>query len=246
MKKVATLFSLFLLPLLIFGQARQSIDFVGGVEYANATKGPSFAPGQCNTLDTDFERAVVNWRFGANYNRQLSNKFWLRSGLRLASSGYETSYVSIFDYGSGWGDILDGLNYGGNSNPCSSIQIIETPISVDFLLMEIPLVVRYEANQKKFAPYFELGLSPSFYLSAEEEIERADGTRFRSSYLDSDNFNRFNLVGLVAFGFNYTLSDNWQLFGQPTFRYHFTQIFDSSNSRNLYNYGLEMGVRKQL
>ena len=62
--------------------------------------------------------------------------------------------------------------------------------------------------------------------------------------INNDGFNKLQLVGSVSFGANFKLNDRVQLFGQPIFRYHLTQLQNGIVSEFLYNAGIEIGVRK--
>ena len=240
MKATYTTLLLLFLPFFAMSQMNSSIDFIAGIDYSyrhiSANSSELQIPLILDSRNKN-ERGKFNWRFGINYNHQLSNKIYLKTGLRLASVGY-----SLID--------LDGVKYPNEHNgmgghdptiggdPLSSVSLLE-----DFLFVEVPIAARYEINTKKLAPFIELGLAPSYYI----------GT-LQTSILDSErtvdhtvgNAQKLNFVGLISFGMNYNYSDTIQAFAQPTIRYHFTKLIDAKINENLYNAGIEIGVRKMI
>ena len=91
----------------------------------------------------------------------------------------------------------------------------------------------------------EVGLSPSIVagtrLETITDLETTTGFSFRSS-----NTRLFHLVGVISVGANYKLNDDWQLFAQPTFRYHPTFGSFGRVKENFWNAGIEAGVRLAL
>lgn len=74
--------------------------------------------------------AAANYRFGVDYQRILGRGFSLKGGLRLAS----------------WNLTLTSYS--------------DTKSISNNLFLEIPLAVQYRLGQKKWRPYFEIGINP--------------------------------------------------------------------------------------
>lgn len=236
---IATL--VLIIPFLGFSQINQSIDVIGGMDYSyrslSASGEDATSMGIIEIRD-NIEIGNVSWRVGFNYNLRLTNKVFLKTGLRFASVGYKEKKRT----GLRWGSEYDGEG-GWIPDPSlpHEIQLVD-----DYWFTEIPIVARYEINQKKLSPFFELGISPTIFLAA--RLRRKNDIGSDTEFLNTEvhRFNRFHLVGFISFGLNYSLNDNYQLFGQPAFRYHFTDLVDNPIGERLYNFGIEVGVRRVL
>ena len=184
------------------------------------------------------ESAKFNWRIGFNYNRRLTSKIVLKTGLRLASVGYKGEKKT----GLRWGSEHDGMG-GWIPDPSlpHEIQLVH-----DYWFTELPIAGRFEINQKKLSPFFELGISPSVYMTTRTKTITDIGTNSEFQNGDVHNFNKLHIVGFISFGLNYSINDRNQLFGQPTFRYHLTKLADAPISENLYNFGIEIGIRRKI
>ncbi len=234
-KLIATL--ILLIPVLGFSQINQSIDFIGGIEYSyrNLTTSSNDATvlATLKNLD-DKESGKFNWRIGFNYNRRLTNRLFLRTGLRLASVGYK-------------GEKITGLHWGSEENGTTDPSLPhEIQVVADYWFAEIPIVGRFELNEKKLAPFFELGISPSIYLTTRTKEITDIGTDAKFRNNDANNFNKVHIVGFLSFGINYSINERFQFFGQPSIRYHFTKLADKPIEEYLFNYGIEIGIRKRI
>ncbi|MEM8907191.1 MAG: hypothetical protein AAGD05_05030 [Bacteroidota bacterium] len=229
---------LFLFPMLSWSQNKSSIDFIGGLEYSNRTLNvDDFNPGPGFDV---LGSGKLNFRLGFNYNHRLAGKIHLKTGLRLASVGYRNQRLEDLRWGS-------EFNSNGEWEPDPTLPR-ELQLSVDYWFLEIPIVGRFEFNNKKFSPFIELGCSPHIYLTTRltEKTNLATDTQFRNT-APIAQLNTFNLAASISMGFNYRFSPQWQLFSQPIFRYHLlnTSKRDGINE-HLYNVGLEFGIRRKL
>lgn len=238
-KFIATL--VFIIPTLGFGQINQSIDFISGIEYSyrklTTSSEDEFIVGILDKRDNK-ESGKLNWRIGFNYNLRLTNKIFLKTGLRLASVGYKGEKRT----GLKWGSEHDGKG-GWIPDPSlpHEIQMVH-----DYWFTTIPIAGRFEINQKKLSSFFELGVSPSIYMTTRTKIITDIGTDSDFQNGDVHNFNKLHIVGFVSFGMNYSLNDNFQFFGQPIVRYHLTKMADAPIGEYLYNFGMEIGVRRKI
>ena len=108
-------------------------------------------------------------------------------------------------------------------------------------------MVRYEFSTKKIAPFFEAGISPNFYLTTRNKVKTNLSENVDYYRENGQGFNKVNFVANFSFGVNYTLTEQLQLAIQPTFRYHLSKIYsDVPVNTRLYNFGLELGLRKKL
>ena len=227
-----------LLPVFLFSQLKSSFDVVAGLDYSfrilNENSETPVVP-----IRESNEKARIKARFGFNYNIQVNKKLFTKTGLRLASVGYLTKESSNLR----WGSEHDGM--GGFINDPNLPD--EVKLTKEYFFVEVPLAVRYQLSESKFSLFVEAGLSPNIYLTTrtKQDLE-GEVTR-----VFSDNnvlgFTRLHIVGSASVGANYTLNDNWQIFGQPIARYHFTSLTRGNPVKeNLYTLGLELGVRRFL
>ena len=231
---------LVIIPSLTFGQMNSSIDFIFGIESSFRTLK--------NTSDDDIVQSIIkgrnerelnniNWRFGFNYNKRLSPKFVLKTGIRLASVGYKDAKKIDLR----WPSEIGPNGYMFDPSLPHSLQL-----SRDYWFIEIPVAARFEFSNKKFSPFIELGVSPSVYLTTRTKTVTDIGTDVTYQKGGTADYNNMHLVGFTSFGVNYSLNEKFQLFGQGIYRYHFTKLVDAPISEHLYNYGLEVGVRRRL
>ena len=230
-------------PFISFGQINQSIDIIGGLDYSyrnlTSSSDESLTSQLIESLSED-ESGILSWRFGANYNKKITNKLFLKTGLRLASVGYK----GLNNTDLRWGSQHDGM--GGFDPSLPSNEPSEVQFTYNFWFIDIPIAVRYEVNQKKFSPFFELGVSPSIYITTRTRQETNLDTSTSSFDETRTSFNRLNLVGFASVGFNYNLCEKLQIFAQPIFRYHLTSSREGDYGEHLFTAGLELGVRKNL
>ncbi len=238
-KLIITLF--LVLPILGFSQIDQSVDLVTGIDYSYRNLSTSSEESMVLNIFEDREEREIgklNWRLGLNYNRRLGKKIILRTGLQFASVGYKEKKRTGIIWGSEFNDM-------GEWEPDPSLPH-EMQLKINYWFIGVPIAGRYEFSHKKFAPYFELGASPSIYLRTRIKAISDIGTE-KETYdgIESD-FNRFHVVGFASFGVNYSVNEQYQLFGQPTFRYHLTKLVDAPINEYLYDFGLEIGIRRKI
>lgn len=228
-------------PFLAFGQTNSSVDFVTGMEYSyrglSTSSKDEIVIGIMENRN-DKETGKLNWRAGFNYNRRLSNRFHLKTGIRLASVGYEGEKKTGLRYASEF--VTPELWVPDPSLP-HEVQFI-----YDYWFVEIPLVGRFECTNKKIAPFLELGIAPAVYVTTRTKIVTDLGTDVSfNNGVDAFDFYRFHLVGIFSIGVSFSVSERMQLFGQPTLRYHLTQLVDAPIEEHLFNYGIEIGARRK-
>ena len=206
MKTSLVLSLLILLPFFGFSQINSSIDFLFGIEYSNRNLNTSSDDGIILFIleSRDGGSGKINGRFGFNYNRKITNKIFFKTGIRLASVGYKLEKRTDLVWAS---EIGPNLEVVFDPSLPHEIQIID-----DFWFLEVPVVVRYELSHKKLTPFFEVGVSPSIYLTTRTKtVTDID----KNAEFDNSNLNeisRVQLVGSLSMGLNYSLNDNIQFF----------------------------------
>ena len=226
-----------LLPLFCFSQAKSSIDILGGIEYSHRLLIYSKSDIVESAL-ADLhkgESGKLNWRAGFNYNRRLHKKFYLKTGLRIASVGFKGADESDLR----WGSQHDGMG-GFDPNPDLVPQV---QYAYDYLFLEVPIIGRIEFNEKKLAPFLELGVSPHMYLSKNVRAVANSSEPF-GILTGPSNLQFLHLVGSISFGCNYSLNEKIQFFAQPVFRMHLNAL--DQRVFHLVSGGLEVGLRRKL
>jgi len=235
LKSIAIL--LLIIPFLSSAQMNSSFDFIVGIEqsYRSLSLAPdAFVPINIIDLRDTNESAKFNWRIGFNYNKRLSNKFFLKSGIRLASVGYKGEKQTDLR----WPSEISQEGYMYDPSLFHELQLV-----YNYWFIEVPLVARYEFSSKKFSPFLEAGVSPSYYLTTRTTTITDLGTSTTSMRGGNSPFTNLHLVGVLSLGANYDITDQMQLFGQVIYRRHFSKLVVAPIQEYLYNYGLEFGIR---
>ena len=231
---------LLIIPAFAFSQVKSTIDFVSGIEYSYRILKTTNDELITNVIldNREGETGKINFRLGFNFNQRLSEKIFLKSGVRLASVGYKGEKRT----GLIWGSEIDpNLGYQLDPNLPHESQFIH-----DYWFIEIPIIGRYEFNNRKITPFIEAGISPNVYITSKTKIKTDISSNVEFYDETKLNFNRMHLAVNLSFGLNYQLSPKWILFGQPVFRYHFTKLVEAPIKEYLYNYGIELGARMKI
>jgi len=223
-----------------FGQSRNSFDIIVGVDRTfrtiNANEDSDLSVLQLSASDK--EEAKFNWRFGANYNKSLTDNSYLKFGVRLSSIGYQVEETSDLRFGSQH----DGE---GGFDPDLNGDFSELSFNIDYLFIELPVSVGLIKSINKFSFYGEAGLSPNIYLTSRTKQVRGDESD--SNFQNNPNTRALHLSGVLNAGVAYQVNNSFSIFGQPSFRYHLTKLAkDGIINEHLYSYGIEFGVRTLL
>ena len=239
--KAKTIILLLVIPLSGFCQIHSSIDFIAGVEYSYRnlnTSSKDVTVIRIMENQDNKESGKSNWRIGFNYNRKVANKIFLKTGIRLMSIGYKGEQKT----GLRWGSEHNGMGeWIPDPNLAHEIQLID-----DYWFFEIPMAGRFEFSEKKLRLFLETGVSPSIYLTTRRKSITDIGTNVEFQNNNTHNFNKFHLVGNLSFGISYSIDENLQIIGQPIFRYHLTKLEEVPIREYLFNYGVEIGIRRRI
>lgn len=230
--QIFLLFSLF--PIFLFAQSKSSIDFVFSVEHTNRV-----LYGYVETPENSFfgsrndEKGKMSSRIGFNYNLRIRPNIYFKTGLRYAKVGYHSDAQSIRI-----GTLTIATT--GNGGTIGAFESVRLGNTINYKFIEVPLVLRYEFQATAFSPFLEVGLSPHFYL------DTGSSRMIKIDDFEYVNFNTLQIVGSLSFGVRYQFSERLQVFGQPIFRYHVTDLSDDPEEEHLYGFGVELGIRANL
>lgn len=226
------------LPFISTAQFSNSIDLVGGVDYSyrRLTANSDDAGVQYVMGIRKNEVPRFNYRFGLNFNKRLYKGLVIKVGARYAKEGYKSEKKDNLQWPS---EFVNGAYQLDPSLP-HTVQY-----AYEYHFLEFPLMARYEFSSGKWAPFVEAGVAGSVFLY-DQTITKTNLNDRSVQRNTLKNPNAFQVVGSVSCGVQYAASARWQLFAQPVFRYHFTQLIKDVPIREyLYGAGLELGVRRK-
>jgi hypothetical protein len=228
------------IPVVGFGQFKSSIDFVGGIGYSYRLLDSKATAASLSPRFENREKEVgkISHRYGMNFNHRISYNIYFKTGVRYAKVGYKSEVKKFLFANDLQNDIASG------DTGFFSIRDFQENYSYTF--WEIPLMIRYEFKNQHFTPFFEIGLSPNFYVNTKTQQLLDEETFGTFTNETSDNISTISMVGSLSFGLNYPLNRHFQLFTQPIIRYHLTNFTKNIEQENLYNFGIEIGVRVAL
>ena len=232
MKSLFT-YLLICLPLFIFSQSQ--IEFGESINYSYRTL--------INEDNVSITRAdelgKLNTHFSISYSQRLKEKIWIKLGLGFSSQGYKTSKDENIRPGSQH----DGM---GGFDPTLPSEFRSIQFKFNYQFLEIPVALRYEFSQKKWSPFFELGLTTSYYLQSVTKIILDDKKSSSEKFRDEDYINQIQLAPTLAFGITYSINEKWQTFISPNFRFYLTKTADAPVKQHLWSAGLALGMRMRL
>ena len=162
----------------------------------------------------------TGYRIGGNFNFRIFEQVFIKTGTRFVRQGNDMLFVvpGAFLY----------REY------------------VDEYYIEIPLSIRYEFSNRKVSLYGEVGMSPHIYLKGkltQERDQMITSNDYEIPYLKD---RRIRLAIVFGIGMNINLSNHFQVFIQPTYRYFLGPNNSLGSIAGATNLGVEVGVRKAI
>jgi hypothetical protein len=227
------LFCFLTYPFLVFSQSRSSIDYVISPDFTyriQQYEGTDFVK-TVKELNDKNDLAKIGGHFGIGYNQKLTSKLWLKLGFQISNMGYRRAKQIAM-----WGNNNNNGVFDTTATLSNSIES-----SYNFNLIHLPIVLRYQFSERKFSPYFEIGVVPSYLIEGYLNFVN-NGQSVKSDLPINGNF-----AALLHWGFgaNYQLNEKWQLYFQPTIRYQLT-THSAPIKEHLYTIGIELGARMSL
>ena len=127
-------------------------------------------------------------------------------------------------------------------NPTGQKATIE--FNFDYLSLPIKVGI-YSKNRTRIG--LNLGLVPSYLIKSETIFPtyELDGQIYNAQTINTtDRVSRFDIAGLIEFGFNFQLKDNYWFLGTISYQHSFTDFTnkDYFNDRNMNHYGLILSI----
>lgn len=203
-----------------------SIDAIGGV-------GQSFRV-LSNENMRAFEEPKISWKAGLNLNIELGKTIELKTGLAHT----QVSYYEMIIRDVRWPSEHDG-NGGFLDDPSLPNDI---KFSLNYRFIELPVDFRFEFLEGKWQPYLELGFSMMLYRATKATQTTEFG--IVSNISKESNVSEISFFGNAAFGVNYQITNEFQLFMQGGYQEQLNQLKSLSIDERLFQYGVVFGFRK--
>jgi len=187
---------------------------------------------------------------GVKVNYQLSNKFFIQSGLNKVELAYNTKNVNAL--------ISSSKNAFNNMNTDKS-GVILTPVrnttvdggsglnkagvsgdlnqSIEYF--ELPIEMKYSLYDKKIGLNLVGGFSTLILSNNSVSIISQNDV---TDLGDANNLNDFNFSGNVGVDLDYKISKSWYLNVAPMFKYQFNTYSGNDGNFRPYYFGLYSGL----
>jgi len=222
--------------------------------------GPTVAPVFYNSLQngSPIDGSLANntktsdnaLSLGVKVNYQVSNKFFIQSGVNKVELAYNTKNVNALITSSKnsfnnlntdkSGVILTPIR-GGSSNSRSELNKsgISGDLNQSIEYYELPIEMKYSLYDKKIGLNLVGGFS-TLILSNNSVSIISDSNI--TDLGDANNLNDFNFSGNVGVDLDYKISKSWYLNVAPMFKYQFNTYSGDSGNFRPYYFGLYSGL----
>ncbi|MEM9918235.1 MAG: outer membrane beta-barrel protein [Bacteroidota bacterium] len=208
-----------------------AIDLVLGIDYGFRTFKHLGEPEDQLAVvrqRSHIEKPSYNLRIGFNYNRLLSDRWAIKTGLRLINPGFRSGSSIDIREGDDWKlensqFAQDGYDY-----------------RFQYLFLEIPTMFRYVYSRNWCKSYLEAGLSHNFYLHSKINQQREGEAQ---SFKGRQNLKPYNISAALAIGGEILLERQWSIFIQMGAHYQLTPLREQQVKEYLVSLGLESGWR---
>ncbi|MEL6655626.1 MAG: hypothetical protein AAFR36_04235 [Bacteroidota bacterium] len=226
MKRLSLCSILLSLCLCVFAQKQQGLSLVTGIDYLERSS---------QILSTAFEEAPhLHFRLGVDYDRKLSETWWIKTGLRLTHFRFDSGDQNNLVYEQ---TIPEDFGGGGLMFEAGEFADGVRLRNTDYFV-EIPLLARFHpANAEHF--YLEGGAAFNLYLTTYSSLEIGDEQETLWERDRSGAIDRLLPSVRLSAGWQWPLANGNHLFLQPTFRY----FFPEGENLNIFSGGLEIGYR---
>lgn len=219
-----------------------------------------------SSIDQEFsdntKQGQVNLSYGVQVAYAINDKLTLRSGVNKVDVGYNTE-----DVGFGVSSVARGdseANFGNVQNVVvsdfqndQSFNVSNPPpseINGEILVksqnpgllnhsigyIEVPMELKYALTDSKIGIHMIGGVS-TLFLEDENVTIIAGGFR-NENVAREETVNNISFSGNVGIGFDYKLSDQFQINMEPIFKYQFNGFKENAENFKPYYFGIYTGV----
>lgn len=210
-----------------------------------------------NSKDGEF-----NMSYGIQVAYQVSPKLSIRSGVHKLDLSYNTEDVGFgiapvgFSANDGNGDssvpnivVSDFNSQSSISNPgdldvpTQNLVRNQNPGVLNHSLsyIEVPLEMKYDLVDKKFGVHVIGGVS-TLFLNDDTQTIISNGFKSDNIQREEFNVNELSFSGNVGVGFNYKLSEQFQINLEPIFKYQINGFKNSAEDFNPFYVGVYTGI----
>jgi hypothetical protein len=188
---------------------------------------------------------------GVKVNYQLSNKFFIQSGVNKVELAYNTKNVNALISSSK--SALSNANtdkagviltpVGSGRSNISGNELNKSSLSGDLNqsieYFELPIEMKYNLYDKRIGLNVVGGFSTLILSNNSVSIVSQNNV---IDLGDANNLNSFNFSGNVGVDLDYKISKSWYLNVAPMFKYQFNTYSDNAGNFRPYYFGLYSGL----
>ena len=188
---------------------------------------------------------------GVKVNYQVSNKFFIQSGVNKVELAYNTKNVNALISSSKnafnnintdkTGVILtpaSNLTNSGSSNELNKSSV-SGDLNQSIEYFELPIEMKYNLYDKKIGLNLVGGFSTLFLSNNSVSMVTQNSV---TDLGDANNLNDINFSGNVGVDLDYKISKSWYLNVAPMFKYQFNTYSGNSGNFRPYYFGLYSGL----
>jgi len=188
---------------------------------------------------------------GVKVNYQVSNKFFIQSGVNKVELAYNTKNVSavISSSKSAYNNIntnksgviltpVGKSSSGGSSNERNKASV-SGDLNQSIEYFELPIEMKYNLYDKKIGLNVVGGFSTLILSNNSVSMITQNSV---TDLGDANNLNDFNFSGNVGVDLDYKISKSWYLNVAPMFKYQFNTYSGNSGNFRPYYFGLYSGL----
>ncbi len=196
---------------------------------------------EANTFQLPYNKTSVSSpRIGFNYYKRFSKGLSLKTGLHLSNRPTKTkktisSIIELaFFYDTLTGQTIFEERYVNNT---------EVSYSNNFFI-EVPLNFKFDLNQNKLRPFFELGFSTSIYWKSKIKTTLEDQTSISWNRLKEHR--KLIILTNFALGLSYQVNDNYAINLTSFSQLDIKGVQGREGRTQNILYGLRIGLQKTI
>jgi len=188
---------------------------------------------------------------GVKVNYQLSNKFFIQSGVNKVELAYNTKNVNALISSSKTalsnintdkaGVILTPVGTGRGKGSVNELNksSLSGDLNQSIEYFELPIEMKYNLYDKRIGLNVVGGFST--LILSDNSVSMVSQNNV-TDLGDANNLNNFNFSGNLGVDLDYKISNSWYLNVAPMFKYQFNTYSDNAGNFRPYYFGLYSGL----